>query len=32
MNEIAPKLHQLETIFKEENAPVLRHFNVGFYT
>ena len=29
MSEIAPKLHQLESIFKERNAPILGHLNPG---
>src|SRR5689334_3810491 len=29
MNDIASKLYQLETLFKESNAPILMHFNDG---
>jgi hypothetical protein len=29
MNEITPKLVQLENIFKETDAPILRHLNPG---
>ncbi len=29
MSDIAAKLDQLETIFKEANAPILQHFNPG---
>lgn len=29
MSDITPKLQQLESIFREANAPILRHFNPG---
>lgn len=29
MSEITPKLHQLESIFREANAPILGHLNPG---
>jgi hypothetical protein len=29
MSEITPKLHQLESIFRLANAPILEHFNSG---